>query len=180
MYQACDHSLLFPLCPPKSKLPSFLASHGCSGLTWPLHFSSCHPLFVTTGQAEWSLPCSQASKGFPMALRMESECPPHLREPLVSHLFPSLSPVFQSHWVAFCSGNMSGLSFSSFYICCSLSRIFLPQIWACLDHSCPICAQISPPRPFLTFSKTFLFPVTHCLYYSVFTVFIAHHLKLFV
>lgn len=92
-----------------------------------------------------SLPWSQVSRGFPVALRMESESPPHLTKPLISHLFSPLSPVFQSHWVAVCSGNVASLFLSSLYTFCSLPRVFLLQILTCLDysHQSNLCSNIT-------------------------------------
>lgn len=148
------------------------------------------PLSIITAQPSDLLECKSARvtslltslQGLPHCVRIDSEPLPSFTKPLTSYLFPSLSPVCQSYWLSFCLRNMSSLSFCV-YTCYSLPRIFSAQILACLTHShrSDLCSDITfLERPFLTaFSKTFLFPVTQCLRYSVFIFFIALSLKLF-
>ena len=109
---------------------------------------------------------------------MESECPPHLTKPLISYLFSSLSPVFQSHWLSFCSWNMSSLFFSSLSTCHSLSRIFLPQILFGSFSQSDLCSNITFGG--LSYLFQISLPRPCCLHYSVFIVFIPLYLKLFV
>lgn len=75
--------------------------------------------------------CSQASRGFPIVFSIESGPPSNpYKAPYFLPLTPG-SPVLWSHWLSFCSWNMSSLFFSSLYSCYPLSTIFLPQILAC-------------------------------------------------